>query len=280
MTRIIVLLMFICLILTCNDSSTGEQLQPVDPTITVTTDLGPADGLCVGQVIKFTLELRSDPLAGIESLVIRKNGSEIARETSFSLANVNFSFDYKATNADLDVGEASFEFILTDNRQKIVSETAVIKVVTEFGFLVEGIQPRPSLNIVTNNLLDIEDGAEVDIRLVISSEGCGAGCLNYKYTFVSGNGTRFYDVPFGGIVNIYENQMKQADVLTAVEGLPELEEIVVYSEFVEDFSPNSGVLNRFPIVAKIRGKEEFAVIDKAPGIGAFSYRKRGEFAGE
>ena len=253
---------------------------PLAPTINVTAANDLREPLCVGAIVSVTASIRTDDSVGIDEVVVDKNGVQIFSEKDFSLPAQGFSFDYKILPGDYGGPTVVLNFTVFDNDGRSARGGISFEVGTEFGFRQDlPFWETSKLDLVENQF--IEEGPfslEGDIRLTVENQACGTGCVETRYTFSGGNGTKFYMVPGNSEITPFNLEMKQFDVVTVIAGLPPKTEVVVFSDFAED-QTGGAPLNRFPFVIRIRGTEEFAVIDFNEDDKGMVYRKRSENAG-
>ncbi len=273
--KALLLLSLPLLLWTCKDDPVDPQ-EDGPPQVTVTADRDASSPVCVGQSVVFTVSVSADEL--IDDLVISKDGAEISGQEDVFVNNFTFTLTYPFSSADLAAGSVTFDFTATDLNGKSGSETLTYQVVAEYAYDSGSIEPTPSWNLVSNVALVDEMGAEVDMRVLTETEPCGIGCVRVRYTFISGNDTRFYSIDGNMTVNTFTNAFKQADVVAAIASATEETSILAYSEFMDD-QVGGANLDIFPLVAHIRGSGEYAIIGPGLEAGQFTYKKRSENAG-
>ncbi len=259
----------------------GDDMMTITgPGINLTADVNLNQAICVSVPIQIKVDLRTKADVGIEGFTIVKNNSEtLVDETSVIPNLLLYTFNYAATQADLQAGTVTFVFTLTDKEGMLATETLELSVVNEFAFLQEMVVPDPSWDLVTNKSLSETEGSNVDIFLTVDVDFCGFNCFYYRYTFESKNETRFYPLPYNIPTSPYKNDLKQADLLKEIEGVTPVQKLIVYSSFPDEVS-STGELRNTPLIAQIRGTEEYALIEKGVVEGEFLYRKRSADAGQ
>jgi hypothetical protein len=250
------------------------------PSIEISSDRADGSTACIGQQVNIDFKMFAP--ATIMQFKIIKNGTTTLVERSDAPFNeFTFSTTYQFDNDDLDAGTVTLSVEVTDLENRMSSDQITFNVVAEFEYTNSGVVPRPSFDLANNVVVTTEMGDSVDIFFRRESESCGSFCTYFRYTLVSRNDTRFYNIPLQPDVTFVNNRFKQADVEALLTGLNAETEIVVFSSYPEDFTA-TGSLNKFPIVAEIRGTGEYAVLDadlSSTGNPRLRYRKRTELAG-
>lgn len=263
-----------------DDDGGGTTILP--PAVTITANFAEGSDVCVGQTIEMSIVASADAM--LNTFQVFRNMTESVDERQDLFLNTfTFSLSYTPGLADLTAGSVSFDVEVSDLDGKTAMESISFNIVTEFAFDVASFSPTPAYDLANNMALASADGADVDMAISIESQDCGPFCTNYRYTLKSNNATRFYSLPANTPIRYFLSDFKQADVEAAIAGLTPESEFVVYSNLSEDLV-GGGPLNKYPIVAELRGTGEFAIIGtivggSAPEDFAFSYKKRTEFAG-
>jgi len=264
----------------CSKDDPGEDVL-LPPSIEITSDKPAGSTVCIGEVV--TLEFTFNAPEVIQSLTIERNGTEtIADRSDVPVNEFTFSVTYQFNNQDLTNGTVTFFADVVDLNGEMASEDIQFDVVAEFAYTLEDIALTPSFDIANNVPVTTEEGDSVDIFFLRETESCGSFCTYYRYTLVSKNATRFYNIPSQPDVNYTNNRFKQADVESIIAGVEAQTELVMFSTYPEDATA-TGALNNLPIVIQIRDSGEFAILDADTsnnGDPKLRYRKRTEEAGQ
>ncbi len=257
-----------------------DEMVVTDPEISLTADIDLSQAACVNIPFQIKVDLRTNADIGIDIFSITKNGTEtLIEENAIIPNNLVYTFNYSASNEDLEQGNIEFTFSLTDKDGATTTEVLLLDIVNEYAFLLEVATPDPSWDLVKNEAVSVEDGANVDFFMTTDTEPCGFGCLRYRFTFTSKNETQFYALPYNSVVSPFSRDLKQDVLLSEISGITPVKELVVYSTFPADVTA-TGELNNLPVVAQIRGTDEYALIERLPSQpGSFYYRKRSANAG-
>ncbi|MEO0777231.1 MAG: hypothetical protein AAF146_11740 [Bacteroidota bacterium] len=274
--------LFLILISCAFWSCQNDDDEPVitEPTIALSSTIDFDQAVCFNVPFEIRIELRTSSEVGIESFSIVRNGTEtLIEETAITPNILNYTFAYAANSADLDQGNVVFTITLNDKNGDSTTEMLDLEVVNEFAYLQETATPEPSWDLVKNESVAASDGANVDIALTTETESCGFNCTNYRFTFTSKNGTRFYSLPLNTTVSPFNRDLKQATLIAEIEGVTPVQELVAFSSLRADATA-TGDLDNLPIVVQIRGTDEYALIERVSGSpGTFIYRKRSAEAG-
>jgi hypothetical protein len=219
--------------------------------------------------VVFSCELRTDPAVGIQRFIITREGVELLNRDDFTTNGVDFTFTYTTSAEDVDLGSIALDFELIDNNDQQVNQSITIDVTIDFPFSVQTLLPNPGWDLVNNTAVTEAEGTNVDIFLIQQS---GPG-TSTSY-FVSKNDTRFYNITNPDI-NFFNLAATKEEVLAAIEGLPALDTVLI-----SDINTGSSTIN-LPIIAQIRGKDTYAIIDFSDPVGVtWAYRKESEFSGQ
>ena len=254
-------LFVVSMLAACSEDS-GE-LQPTIPSLSVS--VSPEGPYYFPDVIKFTCLIRTDPNVGIQVFKIHREGMELFSQNNFTSPGVDFEFTYRTTQEDVQIGVVKFRFELIDKSNRQVEQITTIEVMIEYPFMIEELRPDPSWDLVENHSLNETTGDNVDIFLHQETT-----VTNILTAFVSRNDTRFYDIT-DLTLNYFNLEITTEDILSAIQTVDEVDSVIISRNFE----------NHLPIIAKLRGKDDFAIIDFSAQSGSsWGYRKTSEKSGE
>lgn len=275
-----VLFALVILTATCRKDNSMEDM-PAPPGIEITSDLADGEAGCIGQLVSIEFKLTAPSV--IRNFTINKNGNqELVNRNDVPVNEFTFSTTYQLANDDLDNGSVALFVTLTDRDGRTASAEISFIVVAEFAYTIDNVSPLPSWDIAHNINVSTKTGDSVDVYLQRETQSCGSFCTYFRYTLVSGNTTRFFNIPQQPDVNYINNRFKVADVEAILHGLSAETELVLYSTYPEDVTA-MGALNNLPLVISIRDSREYAILDadiSDPGNPRLRYRKRSETAGQ
>lgn len=262
----IISLVFSAIFLFLIACSSDDETPPAPAAPTIEVVRSPAEGpYKVGDNIEFTISLRTDPSVGIAAFVIDKEDKGIFSRSDYTSDGVNFTFTYSPILADLEGDEVVITFILTDNNLRQVTAVERFSVTQEYAYFQSDFAPNPSWDLVENVEVTSEDGTNVDITAQVSSGFGGPATV----AFFAKNGTVLYNIDDS--ISFFDPNISTEQIVNAISNLSAEESLEISS---------ANVTNQFPVVAKIRGKEVYAIISFAnPGGSVWGYRKISEFAG-
>ncbi len=265
--HVIILACFIVNFWSCEENSDTPN-ETTDPTLSISS-VAPEGPYGVNVDVEITLELRTDPKAGIQSFRALKGGAELFSRTNYTSNIVQFNFIYATTTEDLEMGIATFTFQLTDNDGKMATLETSIEIEIEYSFSVENFRPDPSWDMINNVNVNTETGDNVDVQAIIGSSFNGT-----SITFMGQNGTAFYNVSPNDI-DYFDPNISTQQIVEAIQGLTPSDILIISNP-----AANPPIDNQFPIIAKLRGQEVYAIIGFSNLAGTmWGYRKTSEEAG-
>lgn len=236
--------------------------DPADPTIEVSTTPELPGDYAVGEAIEFSILLTTEQTIGIINFEISKNNQLLVQEEVFETGQETFNYTYITSWDDTQPTATPITFTLTDALGKTVATTETINVSVEYGYLNDRLIPVPGFNLVNNVQVNPDaDPINVDMVRQLLPEGGNE--------YFSLSTTEYY--PLSGALDFLEPNITTAQIEAAISG----------STPITSFMDANGLA--FPIVAKLRGKNEYALIgqyDSSFNSLSLVYRKRSADAGQ
>lgn len=261
-------LLVLLTILFWNGCKEEENPQPRVSSLTIVAS-PEQPSYAVGVDITFSVALDSDPAVGIRGFAIRKGTETVFEKNDYTTNQVKFNYGYTTIREDIALGTLPFTFELTDGNGVRKTAMVEIRVEVDYPFQVDNFSPQPGWDLVKNEVVPDSTGPNVDIYQYTLSLG-----FSTETYWTNSNGTLYYDISDKS-VNFFDPNLSLETIRGWIEGVDGVDTLLVSTG---GFS--SGGFTT-PIVAQLRGKEEYILIDFSNIQGSnLGYRKTAELAGE
>lgn len=248
-------------------SSCGSDDEVISSSVEVAS-VTPAGPFQIGDDVEILIKGTTDKSVGIQSLKLEQRGFELFFRDDYTSNILELFYETKITLNDLAAGGATFDVTLTDKSGGVFNTSVTLEIQIDYGYIVGEMVPNPSWDLVSNVAVTATAGENVDLTVETSVNNDGGDAIH----FVSKNSTTYYDIS-GTDFDYLDPNFTVEDVETAIAGITPVDSIV--------YKFNQMDVTRLPLVARLRGGSEYAVIGFARnGFSTWGYKKTSATAGQ